>query len=898
VCRRCGEGLTAAQHGLVLLASFALVALFTYPLVLDPGHLLPAHKDPLMYGWTMVSNVRRLLSVPLAVFHGNTFYPNGNSVAYTDLLLTPTLFPAGLVYLLTGNPVLQYNVTLLVWWALSAWAMYVLAYHLLRSHAGAALAAIVFALCPFRTDFYLEFQMELAFPIPLAFWCLWRYLEGRRWKPVLGMVGFLWVEALASMYYAIILGMCLAVVASLHVLLRPRTWGWRPIAQVAVAGAVLGLALAPFIVPYAQNYRELHLERSRHQLQNYYADVMTYFETGPTRLYHFGPTGHTAETSLFLGFVPLALAAWACVRREDRPTAHGEERSWRRAIRRTLTFAILLTIALLIVRLASIRLGAVAEPHPSLPPQAFLDVLLALGLIRIVLEGWWAARTGDGHSPLTTRELRWICLLLIVLFFDLSLGSYVQYRREVVGRGLYFYLYPYLIPLHAMRVTSRIGVIVVFSVALLAGLGLAQLIRSLSGRWARASVGALAAGLTLVEYAPFPLPYAPFPWEDPPPVYRTLAADPDDIAVLEWPQGDEDWDDYFTFQSINHWKRLTNGASGFLPAMTQDIWYWLSRPDDPLDPFPTPPALRYLQGIHPLRYLVVHNDLLDEREQAKWRKLGAQPWATLVRRYGSDDLYQLSGDATGGRIDKFFSWDYARTRRAIAFDVRPIGPRGRRHWVVVELNDRPLGRVEVGEAWTPVRLPLTRPLFHSAPNVLSIYWRYDRRAAGSPPLIGRTGVRSPSDLNVSSGGALHGDVASIMVNGIERARDSRGYNVVALDPTSGAVVWSEVFDTYASRADSQRMADQLGRLPAGTVVAVAVRDEASTALGEEGVAALRSIGAAEDIRGRYRVSHLIVGVTGAPSGSAVERVGDARLDVDLGPPRGEAAMAIRGFRLE
>src|SRR5215467_2299132 len=97
VSRRCGEGLSAAQHGLVLLASFALVALFTYPLVRDPGHLLPAHKDPLMYGWTMVSNVRRLLSAPLAVFHGNTFYPNGNSVAYTDLLLTPTLFPAGLV---------------------------------------------------------------------------------------------------------------------------------------------------------------------------------------------------------------------------------------------------------------------------------------------------------------------------------------------------------------------------------------------------------------------------------------------------------------------------------------------------------------------------------------------------------------------------------------------------------------------------------------------------------------------------------------------------------------------------------------------------------------------------------------------------------------------------------
>ncbi|PYM54374.1 MAG: hypothetical protein DMD79_24700 [Candidatus Rokuibacteriota bacterium] len=170
--------LTARQHALVLAASCVLTALFTYPLIKDPGHLLPVHKDPLMYAWTMVSNVHRLLSAPLQVFHGNTFYPNGNSVAYTDFLLTPTLFPAGPVYLLTGNPVLQYNVTLLVWWALSAWAMYLLAFALLRSHAGAALAAVAFAFCPFRTDFFLEFQMQLAFPIPLALLCLWR---SRRW---------------------------------------------------------------------------------------------------------------------------------------------------------------------------------------------------------------------------------------------------------------------------------------------------------------------------------------------------------------------------------------------------------------------------------------------------------------------------------------------------------------------------------------------------------------------------------------------------------------------------------------------------------------------------------------------------------------------------------------------
>src|SRR5262249_55260479 len=106
--------LSVRQHAVVLAAFALLVAAFTYPLILAPGDLLPDHKDPMMYGWAMVSNVRRLLSTPLAVFHGNAFYPHGNVMAYTDLVLTPTL-TAGPIYLLTGNPVLQYNLTLLSW---------------------------------------------------------------------------------------------------------------------------------------------------------------------------------------------------------------------------------------------------------------------------------------------------------------------------------------------------------------------------------------------------------------------------------------------------------------------------------------------------------------------------------------------------------------------------------------------------------------------------------------------------------------------------------------------------------------------------------------------------------------------------------------------------------------
>jgi hypothetical protein len=888
--------LSLGQHAAVLGGFLLLLALFTYPLIYDPGHLLPYHKDPMMYGWTMVSNTRRLLSNPLTVFHGNTVYPHGNVVAHTDLLITPTLFPAGPLYLLTGNPVLQYNLTLLLWWALSGWAMYVLAFALLRSHVGAAIAAVAFTVCPFRTDFYLEFQMQLAFPIPLAVLGLLRFLETQRARYLIATLAMLWIEALASMYYAIILGLCLATLALLHFVARRGAWNWRIVRRGVIGLTVLGLALAPFLVPYVQNRSELGMERELYQKNNASADVLTYFETGETKLYHFSPSGHIAETSIFMGFVALALAGLAfCVRNgEALPPAPGGLRAGRRALVATTLAA---TATLVVTLAGRVPLRAVGIHPPR--PLGLLLIILGLILTRIAVEGWWAARRGE-RGRLGDGELQWVILFLMVLFFLLSLGPVILYSRQARGPGLYAYLYPYLLPLHAMRIYSRIGIIVVLGVALLAGMGARALHARLpTCRWRQVVPALLVLGM-LAEYAPFPVRYRRLDWEHPPVVYRALAADPDDVGVLEWPQDRDELDDYFTFMSINHWKRIVNGASGFSPEgppMARDITDVLAAPDRADDPFPGVSARRYLLGLHPLRYVVVHNDLLDGPEAEKWRKLGTVPWARLAARYGPDDLYRLSGDMTGPFLEKYFSWDYARGKTTVDFEARAIGPGAGDRWIDIDLNGQRLGRQALGSDWARVTLPLAGPRNHSAPNVVAIAFHYRESDARSMRRIGQTGTTSPVDLQVVSAGMEAGNEGSIYVNGRQRAVNRRGYNLVAIDPASGDVLWSDLFDTLVSPGESHRLAEAIGRLPAGTIVAVSVKDEASGALTEEAVAALRSLGGREDIRGRYRLSHLLVGVKGAAPGTAIEQSGYARLVAALGFAPGQLGVEMRAFAL-
>jgi hypothetical protein len=59
-----------------------VVALYTFPLMLEPGVLLPNHHDPQLFGWVMLTIFRNLASRPWMLFEGNAFYPFGNSLTY------------------------------------------------------------------------------------------------------------------------------------------------------------------------------------------------------------------------------------------------------------------------------------------------------------------------------------------------------------------------------------------------------------------------------------------------------------------------------------------------------------------------------------------------------------------------------------------------------------------------------------------------------------------------------------------------------------------------------------------------------------------------------------------------------------------------------------------------
>ena len=151
-----------------------------------------------------------------------------------------------------------------------------------------------------------------------------------------------------------------------------------------------------------------------------------------------------------------------------------------------------------------------------------------------------------------------------------------------------------------------------------------------------------------------------------------------------------------------------------------------------------------------------------------------------------------------------------------------------------------------------------------------------RRVPASAP-----GLPAELSLVVRSAGQETGDFAHIYVNGVDRSPNRRGYNLVALDGRDGRLLGAAAFDTHGDPAASHQLALWVQALPAGTVVAGGARDDASMALTPEAGAALRSLGAAVDLRGRFRWGHAFIGRTGssAPVGEHADGLRVAQVGV-------------------
>jgi len=535
--------------------------------------------------------------------------------------------------------------------------------------------------------------------------------------------------------------------------------------------------------------------------------------------------------------------------------------------------------------------------------------------------------------------------LSAAIFFLLCLGPSLRVNGADTGLPLPFLLMQQLPFFKGNRYPSRYSVLLVLSLAVLVGYAISWISRKLKSKssnlkypipnnqYPNAICYLLWAILFTFEHLSVPLPLSDMRV---PEVYRAIAAEPGDFAVLEVPLA---WRNgfritgthhaafmYAQFYQTVHRKRILGGNTSRNPEfkfqyfteapiinslIALETGHEIDQATLKEDQALAPEVLRFL-GV---RYIVVHTLQTDDPQVTPDRVIPYLEATLPVERFHDQggivayrvklpppaDEITIDLDSELARLNRAEGWGrptllgqglsgYRWVQRREARLLVHLNGEAQVMWLrafcpawdqelTVMFNGRRLVPIELEQGWGEYKLEVPAEQVKAGLN--EVRFRFARLfpiedyRQGSY-FIGRTAAISPVAITLESAGQEAGDFGHIYVDGRNVSPEGRGYNLAVMDPQTGAVESTASFDTHLDGEASQALADFMASIPTGRIVAVAVRDEASRLLSEEAVQALRTIGAEGDLRGKFRWGQAIIGVKGAQPGQVVENLGALR----------------------
>ena len=231
----------------------ALAGVVFQPTWRQLAHTAPAFggvaNDALLLMWATSHVSRALFSDPLHLFDAGIFHPARLTLAYSDHMIGQAL--VGLpVWLATANPLLEYNLLVLLSYVLGGTAAFAYARELGIGRAGAAAAGLVFAFTPYRFHSPLWLQVLFTPFVPLALLAWLRFVRTRALGPWLAWVACWTLHGLMGLYLALYFSIVMGVLVLLGCATAPAR-DRRLVAGLLAGPIVTGLLLAPTLLPYA-----------------------------------------------------------------------------------------------------------------------------------------------------------------------------------------------------------------------------------------------------------------------------------------------------------------------------------------------------------------------------------------------------------------------------------------------------------------------------------------------------------------------------------------------------------------------------------------------------------------------------------------------------------------------
>jgi hypothetical protein len=635
------KAFVAHLYAFVLFGAFAIV--LTTPLICHlSARILGDPGDPLLNTWILGWNIDHFIDGELTgLFHGNIFYPHTNTLAYSEHLLGPSLVGTPLMAF-TGNPILTYNVLFLSGLAFSAFAMYLLAFHLVGDRIPAFVAGLVFGFFPFHFAHIGHIQLQMAFGLPLSLLFLHRYFESRKGH-FLALFGSLVIlQFLSCGYYGMFLLVCVVVVTAGEICFRRIR-----LSQVAVDALVLAFAgclLLPLFLPYLTVKKEMGFVRTLSENISFSATLTSYL-AAPSKNVVWGLITQRfvrPEAELFFGAVPLSLAFIGLLGGTGLFSLFG---TWRplSVFRKTMLWGV--GAASLIYLMASVTLFLTAVgTHFSLFGHDVRLATLHKPLALFILGGVvWLLLHAARDVESDRKFPAWPSYAaLLALGFFLSLGPEMKIpMTSMYIPGPYRLLHAYVPGFDGLRVPARAVIISALSLSIFAAIGARHVLSRMTITRRNILSLALLACITL-EFLHVPVQTTAIEvGEKVPEVYKWLQDQERNAVVLELPMPENNaslWKEArYMYFSLYHKKKLINGYSGYFPPDYMKLMSAMSE-------FPSSRSITLL-GNSGADYVIVHGEVLEpgKRKAVLSQFEGFSDKFVFVRDFGTDTVYQIRG---------------------------------------------------------------------------------------------------------------------------------------------------------------------------------------------------------------------------------------------------------------
>ena len=401
----------ATRPRLTTLALFLVLAIaHTWPLATAPSRLSRNdNADTVLNEWILAWDVHQALHDPRHLFDANIFYPNTDTLAYSEPLLVPAAIGAPLFWA-GAAPVLVYNILVIAGFTLTGWAGCLLVAQWTEDWVAGVVSGVIIAFnahtltrLPHLQALHVEF-------LPLALLALDAVLVERvsqtraaRHAALLA----LWVVLQGwTSYYALMLTL---VALGVGGLVRVDAWVPHPrrvLLPIFAASVVALAALLPVLLPY----HALGQVRSLDEVAKYSALWRDYLTT-PARV-HYDTWGRRwfGSTGLFPGLTAVALSL----------VALASTSTWRSGRAR---MAIAFGVAGVALSFGP-AMPAYAVLYHWLPPLQGIRNAARFGYLGIVALAVLAG-FGTAHLRSRWRQARWLpaATVLVILAANLDAWS-------------------------------------------------------------------------------------------------------------------------------------------------------------------------------------------------------------------------------------------------------------------------------------------------------------------------------------------------------------------------------------------------------------------------------------------------------------------------------------------